>query len=96
MSPASQRHLVKLDHGIHQTLTTNQILQNQVRQDRKVRIDVEIVKRTKRIKKREDKRVWSLQEILDARNPEKRRQVKIKRKRKPKGLVVTIPVPIRD
>ena len=45
LSPTSQRHLTKLDHGIHQTLTSNQVLQNQVKQDRKVRIDAEIVKR---------------------------------------------------
>jgi hypothetical protein len=97
LSPISQRHLTKLDHGIHQTLTANQVLQNQVRQDRKVRIDAEIVKRTKRIQKQEDKRVWSLQEIKDARNPAIRRTVKIKRRRRPtKALIVTIPVPIRD
>jgi hypothetical protein len=30
LSPHSQRHLTKLDHGIMETLTTNHVLQNQV------------------------------------------------------------------
>ncbi len=53
LSPSSQRHLTKLDHGIHQTLTANRVLQNEVTQSRRTRIDTEIAKRTKRIKKRE-------------------------------------------
>lgn len=88
--------MVKLDHGIQAALIANAVLQNQVRQDRKVRIDTQIVTRTKRIKKKDDRRVWSLQEIINARNPEIRRQVKIKRRRRPKGLIVTIPIPFSE
>ena len=51
LSPQSQRYLTKLDHGIMETLIANQILQNQIAQDRKVRIDYEIAKRSKRIEK---------------------------------------------
>jgi hypothetical protein len=96
LSPDSQRHLTKLDHGVMETLTANQVLQNQVKQDRKVRIDHEITKRSKRIEKQEGQRVWNLQQILDARNPDIHRKVKLIRKRKPKKLIVVIPVSISD
>ena len=39
LSPHSQRQLTKLDHRIMETLTANHVLQNQVAQDRKVRVD---------------------------------------------------------
>ena len=94
LSPHSQRHLTKLDHGIMETLTANHVLQNQVAQDRKVRVDQEIVKRSKRIEKQEGQRVWNLQQVLDARDPNKRRKVKLIRKRKPKKLIVVIPIPV--
>ena len=96
LSPHSQRHLIKLDHGIHQTLSANQVLQNQVAQDRKVKIDAEIVKRTKRIEKREGQRVWALQEVIDARNANIQRKVKVTKKRRPKRLIVAIPIPFPD
>lgn len=96
LSPHSRRYLTKLDHGIMETLTANHILQNQVAEDRRARIDQEIVKRSKRIEKQEGQRVWNLQQILDARNPEVHRQVRLVRKRKPKRLIVIIPVPIED
>ena len=77
-----------------ETLTANHVLQNQVAQDRKVRVDQEIVKRSKRIEKQEGQRVWNLQQVLDARDPNKRRKVKLIRKRKPKKLIVVIPIPV--
>jgi hypothetical protein len=94
LSPHSQRHLTKLDYGIMETLTANHVLQNQVAQDRKVRVDQEIVKRSKRIEKQEGQRVWNLQQVLDARDPNKRRKVKLIHKRKPKKLIVVIPIPV--
>jgi hypothetical protein len=96
LSPHTRRHLTKLDHGIIKTLTANHILQNQVAEDRRIYIDREITKRPKRIKKQEGQRVWNLQQILDARNPEVRRKVRLVRKRKPKRLIVIIPVPTND
>jgi hypothetical protein len=96
LSPYSRRYLTKLDHGIMETLTANHILQNQMAEDRRVRIDHEITKRSKRIKKQEGQRVWNLQQILDARNGEVHRKVRLVRKRKPKRLIVIIPVPIED
>jgi hypothetical protein len=79
-----------------ETLTANHILQNQVAEDRRACIDREITKRSKRIEKQEGQRVWNLQQILDARNPEVRHKVRLVRKRKPKRLIVIIPVPIND
>jgi hypothetical protein len=96
LSLESQRHLTKLDHGVMETITANQVLQNQVKQDRKVRIDYEITKRSKRIEKQEGQRVWNLQQVLDARNPDIHRKVKLVRKRKPKKLIVIIPTRISD
>jgi hypothetical protein len=96
LSPHTRRYLTKLDHGIMETLTANHILQNQVAEDRRVYIDREITRRSKRIEKQEGQRVWNLQQILDARNPEVRRKVRLVRKRKPKRLIVIIPVPIND
>jgi hypothetical protein len=61
LSPYTRRYLTKLDYGIMETLTANHILQNQVTEDRRVRIDYEIAKRSKRIKKQEGQRVWNLQ-----------------------------------
>jgi hypothetical protein len=77
-----------------ETLTANYVLQNQVAYDRKVRVDQEIVKRSKRIEKQEGQRVWNLQQVLDARDPNNRRKVKLIRKRKPKKLIVVIPIPV--
>jgi hypothetical protein len=51
LSPYIRRYLTKLDHGIMETLTANHILQNQVAEDRRVCIDREITKRSKRIEK---------------------------------------------
>jgi hypothetical protein len=96
LSPHSQRHLTKLDHGLTETLTAYQMLQNQVAQDRKVRIDHEITKRSQRIEKQEGQRVLNLQQILNARNPDIHRKVKLIRKRKPKKLIVVIPIRIID
>ena len=76
-----------------ETLTANHILQNQVAENRRAHIDHEIAKRSKRIEKQEGQRMWNLQQILYARNPEVHPQVRLVRKRKPKRL---IPVPIED
>ena len=59
LSPHSRRYLTKLDHGIMETLTANHILQNQVAEDRRARIDHEIAKRSKRIEKQEGQRVYN-------------------------------------
>jgi hypothetical protein len=55
--PYTRRYLTKLDYGIMETLTANYILQNQIVEDRRVCIDREITKRSKRIEKQEGQRV---------------------------------------
>lgn len=64
VTPRTRRHVHKLAHG---ELTAKQLLPSEVRDIRKRRVDIEIDKRSKTLKKIKEERSMALADILEAR-----------------------------
>jgi hypothetical protein len=92
VTPHTRRHVHKLARGAIHELTTSQILQSEVRDTRKRRMDVTLEKRSIRLKKGEEQRSMALAEVLEARRAAVAREVRILRRKRPKKLIVIIPV----
>lgn len=94
--PRTRRHVDKLARGAVHELTAKQMLQSEVRDVRKRRVDVEIEKRAKRLKKIEEERSVALADIIEARRAAAAGEVRIIQRKRPKRLIVAIPTKKTD
>ena len=82
----------KLGKAAIQEACVNRILENKLREVRKRDIDEALSKRSKRIEKEANQRSWAFEEVYRAKTGQLRARIVEKRKRKPKKLIIAIPL----
>lgn len=91
-TPSKHRKIRSLAHGAVQELTANQVLANDLRELRSHTVTKEVKKRTLRLQKEVQQRSWNLEQITQARATLRACRIVKQRKRKPKSLILSIPI----
>ena len=91
-SPGTRVAIRKLQRAAVQEYTANQVLTNEVKEVRQHAVDKEMKKRSARLEKQAQQRSWTLQQLIEARSRLRRVRIISQRKRRPKKLVLAIPI----
>ena len=87
--------IAKLLHAAVQLSTSNEILQSELQTTRQATLDAEKLRRSKRVEKEQNQRVWNMEQVLHSRKPKVGRIVE-RKMRGHKKLILALPGRLPD